>query len=218
MSDQSPERVRVLRYQYGLQRVLENRDPRGYFSALSTWFTEGYQRSSETVGILHNQIVRPRPADCRCMAHHVVPCEPCSQAGFSDLNPVVRPSTYQGQMVTSDTRVGTSRHQRRVQWSGEVLDNEREGTSVAEEVSSVVECCKPEWIEVGWKCYTCGRGLVARTVDPYDQPDSQSDNSDDGAYIIRCTPSGRSERGSSSSSSSTSPNTQSEYTIEVNVE
>ena len=186
MSDQSPERVRVLRYEYGLRRVLENRDPRGYFSALSTWFTEEYQRSSETVGILHNQIVRP--------------------------------STYQGQTVTSDTRVGTSRHQRRVQWSGEVLHNEREGTSVAEEVSSVVECCKPEWIEVGWKCYTCGRGLVARTVDPYDQPDSQSDNSDDGAYIIRCTPSGRSERGSSSSSSSSSPNIQSEYTIEVNVE
>ena len=105
-----------------------------------------------------------------------------------------------------------------MQWSGEVLDNEREGTSVAEDVSSVVECCKPEWIEGGWKCYTCGRGLVARTVDPYDQPDSQSDNSDDGAYIIRCTPSGRSERGSSSSSSSSSPNIQSEYTIEVNVE
>ena len=119
----------------GLRRVLENRDPRGYFSALSTWFTEEYQRSRENVGILHNQIVRP--------------------------------STYQGQTVpTSDTRVGTSRHQRRVQWSGEVLDNEREGTSVAEDVSSVVECCKPEWIEVGWKCYTCGRGLVGQRVEP----------------------------------------------------
>ena len=99
-----------------------------------------------------------------------------------------------------------------------VPENEGERSSVEKGASSVVECCKPEWIEVGWKCYTCGRGLVARTVDPYDQPDSQSDTSDDGAYITRCTPSGRSERGSSSSSSSSSPNTQSEYTIEVNVE
>ena len=94
-----------------------------------------------------------------------------------------------------------------MQWSGEVLDNEREGTSVAEEVSSVVECCKPEWIEVGWKCYTCGRGLVARTVDPYDRVDDELDDSGEGAYIISCTPSGPSswepaQSGSASSSSS----------------
>ena len=77
----------------GLRRVLENRDPRGYFHALSNWSTEEYQRSRENVGVLRNQIVRP--------------------------------STYQGPTVpTSDTRVGTSRHQRRVQWSGEPLDND----------------------------------------------------------------------------------------------
>ena len=111
-----------------------------------------------------------------------------------------------------------SRNQRHVHWSGAVPENESERSIVEEDASSAVECCKPEWIGLGWKCYTCGRGLVARTVDPYDQPDSQSDNSDDGAYIIRCTPSGRSERGSSSSSSSSSPNVHSEYTIEVNVE
>ena len=157
----------------GLRRVLENRDPRGHFSALSTWFTEEYKRSRENVGILHNQIVRP--------------------------------STYQGQTVpTSDTRVGTSRHQRRVQWSGEVLDNQGEGTSVAEGVSSVVECCKPEWIEVGWKCYTCGRGLVARTIDPYVRVEKESDDSGKGAYIISCTPSGLSGRATTQSSSSSS--------------
>ena len=41
---------------HGLRRVLENRDPRGYFHALSNSFTEEYQRSRENAS---NQIVPP---------------------------------------------------------------------------------------------------------------------------------------------------------------
>ena len=98
----------------------------------------------------------------------------------------------------------------RVHWSHTVPDWNVSFSEVEVEhgVSTVVECCKTEWIENGWKCYTCGRGLGGRTADPYDQIDNESDDSGNGAYIISCTPSGRGERGNGRSSSSTSPNTQ----------
>ena len=81
----------------------------------------------------------------------------------------------------------------RVHWSHTVPDWNVSFSEVEVEqgVSTVVECCKPEWIDKGWKCYTCGRGLVGQAVDPYDQVDDESDDSGAGAYIISCTPSGQ---------------------------
>ena len=95
----------------------------------------------------------------------------------------------------------------RVHWSHTVPDWNVSFSEVEVEqgVSTVVECCKPEWIDKGWKCYTCGRGLVGQAVDPYDQVDDESDDSGAGAYIISCTPSGQGGSASSSSSALTSP-------------
>ena len=95
----------------------------------------------------------------------------------------------------------------RVHWSHTVPDWNVSFSEVEVEqgVSTVVECCKPEWIDKGWKCYTGGRGLVGQAVDPYDQVDDESDDSGAGAYIISCTPSGQGGSASSSSSAFTSP-------------
>ena len=95
----------------------------------------------------------------------------------------------------------------RVHWSHTVPDwnVSFSEVEVEEGVSSVVECCKPEWFDRGWKCYTCVRGLIGQVVDPYDQVDVESDDSEAGAYIISCTPAGQEGSASSSSSACTSP-------------
>ena len=112
--------------------------------------------------------------------------------------------SIEGYMSTSDYYRNQGRNQRRVHLSESVPDNEGAMSSVEEVASTVVECCKPEWIKKGWKCYTCGKGLVARTVDPYDRVDEESDDSGEGAYIISCTPSGLSGRAATQSRSSSS--------------
>ena len=88
----------------GLRRVLENRDPRGCFSALSTWFTEEYQRSRENVGILHNQIVRPSTYQGQTVPVTV---------------------SNEGSVSTSEDS-NQNRSQRRGHWSEAVPENEGE--------------------------------------------------------------------------------------------
>ena len=103
----------------------------------------------------------------------------------------------------------TEEYHRRVRWSDSIPIDGSTDASQETGVPEEVECCKPEWIERGWKCFECGRGRVPRTVDPYDHVDQGSDGgSSEEAYVISCTPSGRSSRGTGRSGSASSSTAQ----------
>ena len=188
-----------------LNEVLQTEPPTGYFRELSRWFNEGFwQQSRGWNG--YNFNVR---SDMPVMTDR-------QGVGRSRWVPSLGQWVpfYDGQWYAAEGYQSTSQYhrgqdgdqQRRVHWSHTVADSTYSEVQLEEGVSTVVQCCKSEWIRTGWKCYTCGRGLVRERLDPYNEVDS--DDSGEGAYVISCTPSGGSTSSSSSSSSSMSPNTQ----------
>ena len=65
-------------------------------------------------------------------------------------------SDYYRSQGRNRRRVAAMQRPLRVHWSHTVPDWNVSFSEVEVEqgVSTVVECCKPEWIDKGWKCYT----------------------------------------------------------------
>ena len=89
--------------------------------------------------------------------------------------------------------------QRRVHWSDSVPVDEGAEETPETEVPEEVECCKPEWLERGWQCLVCGRGVVPRAVSVNPSPgralptltfDFDGSSSEE-AYVVSCRPSCR---------------------------
>ena len=176
-----------------LNEVLQTEPPTGYFRELSRWFNEGFWQQSRGWNGYNFNVRSDMPRSTE--RSQWVPASQSSEG-------------YQSTSEYYRRQDGARQRPARVHWSHTVPDWNVSFSEVQleEGVSTVVECCKPEWIHSGWKCYTCGRGLVRERLDPYNEVDS--DDSGEGAYVLSCTPSGGSTSSSSSSSSSMSPNTQ----------
>ena len=113
----------------GLNRVLEFQAPTVYFRKLSRWFNEGFWSQTSPSGTVQG------------------PVAPATRAieGYRST------SDYNRSQGRNQRRVAAMQRPLRVHWSHTVPDWNVSFSEVEVEqgVSTVVECCKPEWIDKG---------------------------------------------------------------------